>query len=93
MRAVISNRSASESQRRAIATLKACGATIVSLANPYVHAKAIVADGTRAYVGSANLSADSLDKNRELGIITSAADVVTVVAASVAKDIAAGTSF
>jgi len=35
----------------------------------YIHAKVIVADGRRAFVGSQNLSAASLDDNRELGII------------------------
>jgi len=35
----------------------------------YIHAKAIVADGRRAFVGSQNLSAASLDGNRELGVI------------------------
>ncbi|HLL51444.1 MAG TPA: phospholipase D-like domain-containing protein, partial [Thermomicrobiales bacterium] len=35
----------------------------------YIHAKIIVADGERAFVGSQNLSATSLDQNRELGII------------------------
>src|SRR3712207_9468384 len=34
-----------------------------------IHAKLIVADGKRAFIGSQNLSATSLDQNRELGII------------------------
>ena len=37
----------------------------------YIHAKMIVADGIRAFVGSENFSAASLDDNRELGILTS----------------------
>jgi cardiolipin synthase A/B len=35
----------------------------------YMHAKMIVADSTRAFVGSENFSATSLDANRELGIV------------------------
>ncbi|HEY9724435.1 MAG TPA: phospholipase D-like domain-containing protein [Oscillatoriaceae cyanobacterium] len=35
----------------------------------YLHAKAIVADGARAYIGSVNLTANSMDHNRELGIL------------------------
>ena len=35
----------------------------------YIHAKLIVADGERAFLGSQNLSATSLDQNRELGIM------------------------
>jgi cardiolipin synthase len=34
-----------------------------------MHAKTIIADGTSAYVGSENLTANSLDKNREMGVI------------------------
>lgn len=34
----------------------------------FVHAKVIVADGARAYLGSANLSSGGLDRNFELGV-------------------------
>lgn len=37
----------------------------------YLHAKLIVVDGVRAYVGSVNLSANSLDRNREVGRLLS----------------------
>ncbi|VBB06945.1 Hypothetical protein LUCI_2187 [Lucifera butyrica] len=36
----------------------------------YLHAKMILVDGKQAYVGSENASETSLDKNREMGIIT-----------------------
>jgi len=36
-----------------------------------IHAKAIVADGRTAFVGSENLSAASLDRNREVGLLLS----------------------
>jgi hypothetical protein len=46
----------------------------------YIHAKAIIADyGTsaqKAFVGSENLSSNSLNDNRELGLITSDAGIV-----------------
>lgn len=51
------------------AALAAAGIEVRVMTNLYVHAKLIVADGARAYVGSQNLSATSLDLNRELGII------------------------
>ena len=35
----------------------------------YIHAKMIVADGVRAFVGSENFSATSLEENRELGVM------------------------
>ncbi|GAC1500966.1 MAG: hypothetical protein NVS1B2_25850 [Vulcanimicrobiaceae bacterium] len=47
---------------------QAAGVPIVSLDSPYIHAKAIVADGLRAYVGSANFTTGSLQYNRELGL-------------------------
>jgi phosphatidylserine/phosphatidylglycerophosphate/cardiolipin synthase-like enzyme len=49
--------------------LTASGVDIRLSSSLYVHAKLIVADGERAFIGSQNLSATSLDQNRELGII------------------------
>ena len=49
--------------------LAASGVDVRFSRSLYIHAKLIVADGERAYVGSQNLSATSLDQNRELGII------------------------
>ena len=61
------------------------------LANPYVHAKAIVVDGSTAYVGSANLTYNSLASNRELGIITSVSQAVTTLSSTIGGDFANGT--
>jgi phosphatidylserine/phosphatidylglycerophosphate/cardiolipin synthase-like enzyme len=49
--------------------LVASGVDIRLSSSLYIHAKLIVADGERAFVGSQNLSATSLDQNRELGIV------------------------
>ena len=49
--------------------LAAAGVEIRLASSLYIHAKLIVADGERAFIGSQNLSATSLDQNRELGII------------------------
>ena len=35
----------------------------------YIHAKAVVADGTDAYIGSTNISSPSMNFNRELGLV------------------------
>lgn len=51
------------------AALAAAGIQVGLLSNLYIHAKLIIADGERAFVGSQNISATSLDLNRELGII------------------------
>ena len=45
----------------------------------YMHAKIIVVDGQEAFVGSENISTQSLDKNRELGIIVSDTNVLNTL--------------
>ncbi len=50
------------------AKLAAAGATVRALAAPTIHAKVVVADGRRLYLGSANFTPTSLDRNRELGL-------------------------
>ena len=89
VRVVLANRSHSQSGDKAIHTLKHCGAEVAELGSPYVHAKAIVVDASKIYVGSANLSPTSLDRNRELGVITKIKAVVGQVATTVSADIAA----
>jgi len=55
--------------------LRKAGVHLRYLPSPYVHAKVIVADGNTALVGSINMSQSSLDANRELGaVITAAAE-------------------
>ena len=55
--------------RAAVAALARKGVGVRELRSPYIHAKVVSVDGKEAYVGSENLSATSLDKNRELGIL------------------------
>jgi phosphatidylserine/phosphatidylglycerophosphate/cardiolipin synthase-like enzyme len=45
------------------------GVAVRGLRYPYVHAKMFLVDGRIAFVGSENMSATSLDSNRELGIL------------------------
>lgn len=90
VRLVLANVAPSAAQSAAIATLKQHKAHVVSVANPYIHAKAMVADGREMYVGSANFTAASLGYNRELGIITATASEVTAVASTIAQDFATG---
>ncbi|WP_456410507.1 phospholipase D-like domain-containing protein [Oceanithermus sp.] len=54
--------------------LRKAGVQVRYLPSPYVHAKVIVADGNTALVGSINMSQTSLNANRELGAIITAAD-------------------
>lgn len=44
------------------------GVQVHFMRKPYVHAKIFVADGQTAFIGSENISAQSLDANRELGL-------------------------
>jgi len=53
--------------------LRKAGVKVRYLPSPYVHAKVIVADGNSALVGSINMSRTSMNANRELGAIITAA--------------------
>jgi phosphatidylserine/phosphatidylglycerophosphate/cardiolipin synthase-like enzyme len=63
----------------------------------YIHAKTVLADyGTasaKLFLGSENFTADSLTKNRELGLIFSDAACLTGVYAAVTADFNGGTPF
>ncbi len=56
--------------------LRRHGVQVRTLSSPYIHAKLIVIDALKAYVGSVNLTTQSMDENRELGIIISQNDIV-----------------
>lgn len=60
---------------------------------PGVHAKTIVVDGKRAYVGSVNLSWTSLNKNREIGVIADDPAAVAAVHTTFEQDWATATPF
>jgi len=53
-----------------LSALTAAGVGVRRVTYPrYIHAKAIVVDGTKLFLGSENLTATSLDKNREVGLL------------------------
>jgi cardiolipin synthase len=54
--------------------------------SPYIHAKLVLADGQRAFVGSENFTATSLDQNRELGIIVTEPSAIARIQAVFDKD-------
>jgi phosphatidylserine/phosphatidylglycerophosphate/cardiolipin synthase-like enzyme len=92
VRVVLSDTTPSSAQAMAVQQLKAGNVQVVSLGTPYIHAKAIVADGARAYVGSENFTTGSLQYNRELGLITTNAASAAQVAQTIAKDFASGSA-
>jgi phosphatidylserine/phosphatidylglycerophosphate/cardiolipin synthase-like enzyme len=57
--------------------VKAAGGQIRILSQPYEHAKATLVDSSLVYIGSINYTATSLDKNRELGILTRQSDIAS----------------
>jgi phosphatidylserine/phosphatidylglycerophosphate/cardiolipin synthase-like enzyme len=60
---------------------------------PHLHTKVIVADGARAYLGSENLSSNSLDNNREVGLVVTDASSVEPMSTTFDTDWAIGTPF
>ncbi len=95
VRIVVSDQMYSFAMLQAIAALKGAGIPIVKLANPYQHAKAIVADAAipeRAvgYVGSENFTQNSIDSNREIGLFL--VTDLAKLAATIDADFKAGTA-
>jgi cardiolipin synthase len=69
--------SSGDSNSQGIGTIKQGGVQVREDSQLYMHAKIIVVDGIKAFVGSENISSQSLDQNRELGIIVSDASVLS----------------
>ncbi len=70
------NNSSGDSNSQGIATIKRGGVQVREDPQLYMHAKIIIVDSKIAFVGSENISAQSLDQNRELGIIVSDSSVL-----------------
>jgi len=62
------------------------GALVHLLKEPYIHAKLIIADGLKAFVGSENFSPASLDRNRELGILIDDPSILRVLSSNFNAD-------
>lgn len=92
VRVLLSNGTPTTTQTQAIVSMKGVGIPVRTLASPTIHAKAIVVDGKLAYIGSENFTANSLQNNRELGLIVSAPAEVQKVASTIAADFSAGTA-
>ncbi|MBI5034193.1 MAG: hypothetical protein HZB51_27040 [Chloroflexi bacterium] len=71
--------------------VRQAGGEIKYMSSPYVHAKMFIVDGQRAFIGSENVSDNSLNNNRELGIIFDQADAVQSVRLIFEKDWAVAT--
>jgi cardiolipin synthase A/B len=78
--------SSGDSNSQGIATIKQGGVQVRGDPQLYMHAKIILVDGQRAFVGSENISTQSLDQNRELGIIVSDTAVLSKLQATFQHD-------
>jgi len=76
----------SDSNRQGIGTIKSGGVQVKEDPRLYMHAKIIVVDGRKAFVGSENISAQSLDQNRELGIIIADGGVLSILQQTFQQD-------
>ena len=78
--------SSGDSNSQGIAAIKQGGLQVREDPRLYMHAKIIVVDGQKAFVGSENISTQSLDRNRELGIIVSDAGVLHTLTQTFGQD-------
>ena len=70
--------------------LPSSGVRLVICAQPYAHAKAIIADQRTIYVGSVNFTASSFEQNREIGLIVRDPALAAGVEQAFGDDFAAG---
>jgi cardiolipin synthase A/B len=91
VRVVLSDETPSAAQTQAVNAMKAVDIPVRQLKTPFLHAKTIVVDGQRAYVGSINFTVNSLTNNRELGVVVGKKAEVDKIAAAFALDFAAAT--
>lgn len=69
-----------------INTIKQGGVQVKEDSQLYMHAKIMVVDGQKAFVGSENISSASLDGNRELGILIANQSVLTTLQQTFQQD-------
>ncbi|HEV2237754.1 MAG TPA: phospholipase D-like domain-containing protein, partial [Ktedonobacterales bacterium] len=72
--------------------LRQAGVLVRYSGHLYMHAKLMVVDGARAFVGSVNFSTTSLDDNRELGVLLADPVALGLLASTYAEDWQTGTA-
>jgi phosphatidylserine/phosphatidylglycerophosphate/cardiolipin synthase-like enzyme len=99
---VVANSTDNTGTNTTLSGVKAGGCTVTigggttsssTQSNPYIHAKAIVVDGSIAWVGSENFTTGSLEYNREVGVFFSTASEVAKVETAIKADVAGGKPF
>lgn len=71
VRILLGNRKKVSSNASDFSFFETAGIPIADPSTPYIHAKSIIIDNKRAYIGSQNFTQNSLDNNREIGILLS----------------------
>ena len=84
--APLPSNASSDSNSQGISTIKQGGAQVKEDGHYYMHAKIIVVDGQKAFVGSENISTASLERNRELGILVSDSGVINTLQQTFQQD-------
>lgn len=74
------------SNKSVLSELKAAGVEVKTISSPYMHAKMILEDNMQAYVGSVNLTTQSMDDNREVGIIISQSNSIQDLSSDFEED-------
>ncbi|MDP9370231.1 MAG: phospholipase D-like domain-containing protein [Chloroflexota bacterium] len=91
VRLIVSNDSEENDRgREERARLAARGVQVRLARGLYVHAKMVLVDGKRAFVGSQNFTTASLDLNRELGILLNDRITIARLARTFEEDFRAG---
>lgn len=80
-----------DGQKAAIAKLKEYGVPLRGLKSPDMHAKAIVVDESRTFIGSQNMTPTALTQNREIGVLTDATSEAVKVSQVIRGDFDKGT--
>lgn len=76
VRVVMSPPEPEETTYDGLQQLSKAGIGVRLVSSPFIHSKSILVDGKRAYIGSINFTATSMEQNRELGIITTTPSVL-----------------
>jgi cardiolipin synthase A/B len=81
-----SSDSTGDSNSSGISAISQAGVQIKEDPHLYMHAKMMLVDGQRAFVGSENISTASLENNRELGIFVSDQSVLSTLQQTFQQD-------
>lgn len=90
VRVLLRDPSSIEANAAGARKMASSGVDVRWLPEPGLHAKAMVIDGRWAYLGSVNFTTWSLDRNRELGLVTADEEVLTKIRSTFEADFATG---